>query len=76
VWHEDQHLPPSNSAVNNVTSYTSIPNMLSKNGAKLNAKTTLHLRFEVLSVVLLKIHVILDVTQHSWVSSLDVLKAL
>jgi hypothetical protein len=62
--------------MNNVTNYASTPNMLSKNGAKLNTKTTFCLRFEVLSVVLLKIQVILDVTLHSWVSSFDVLKAL
>ena len=76
MWHEDQHLPPSNFAMNNLTSYTSIPNMLSKDGAKLNTKTTHCLRFEVSSVVLLKIHVILDVTMHSWEGSFDVLKAL
>ena len=46
--------------------------MLSKHGAKLNIKTTFCLRFEDLSVILLKILVILDVTLHSWVSSFDV----
>lgn len=45
VWHEDQHLPPTNFAMNNLTNYTSVPNMLSKNGSRLNTETTI--RFEI-----------------------------
>jgi hypothetical protein len=71
VRHEAHHLPSSNA-----TSHTLIPHMLSKNGAKLNTKTTFHLKFEVLSLVLLKIEVFLDVTLCGWVSSSNILKAL